>query len=1009
MKKITIYLMMLISVSAFSQIEIVDNFNSESSGSAPTNWTGEMQTTASYICDGEGLSAWSFLPAGNTASMVSQNYTGISNGTNLTANFSYNIFERTSQFPGAQNVNPTTDWGSLVFEYSTDGGTTWTNISTIDDSNYTFTDASTCQSASVSVGTIASGSDFQVRFLFNLVNVAGFRTIVVIDNISITQEADAIPNCDAVLLSPLNGADDADTDVSITWQAATGLATGYTVSVGTTSGGTDIVNGVITTETSYDLTGLSYVTPYYVNIVPFNSIGDAIGCNEESFTTRSAPLIGATCSSPIVVSSFPYIESNGDTANYENNIDVSPCNNTYMKGNDVFYEITPTTDMSINIEVNSILPDTGNRAGVHVVQGCPDVATECVDYIGSYSGASRSLLDVVLLSGNTYYVVLSSSNANSTYGYSLIITQNSCINPTLGALTPIADCDNDEFSVDVEISYLGSATSLTLSDDFSGTSDITNISSTGIVTAGPYPSGTIVNFTLTNDGDDGLCSYTNSTFFYCPPSNDDCVNAIDLTATINSDDSCSLFTSATNTGATESIADPSACTSSNTNDVWFSFTASSEIMILEYLNAESAPGFPNGGTFQSTELLSGTCGAFTSLLCSSSAYVTFSGLTINETYYIRSKTNTGSSQQNYDICLREAPVAPANDECLDAVTLLVPTVEGATELVSGTLVGSTLSSDNSCDTSNVGDVWYVLNPTVTGVYEFSIAENPTLQDGSVSYSIYEGTCGALVSKIPSCTNSSEIITLNMGSTYYAMVQSSQSYPGITFDLDITKLPDAVANSDCASSISIIESTDETGNNAISGNINVTSIAYNSPEGCESSSSESVWYSLTPQYTGTYHFDFTRVSGSANYTVYNTGDCSQTTSAGYVPGITSCSNSGLTPKTGDLVAGNTYLILIHSSSAAEYSFFAYADELLNVDANDFETFKYYPNPVKNTLTVEANNAISQIGIYNIVGQKVKEMTPNTLTTSINMNELNKGVYFVTIIMNNSQKTFRVIKE
>ena len=1008
MKKITFYFVMLFSITAFAQIEIVDNFNSEPSGTVPSNWTGDMEATGSFICDTDGLSAWSFLPAGGSATLVSQDYTAISNGTNLTANFTYNVFERTSQFPGAQSVAPTADWGSIVLEYSTDAGTTWTSISTIDDSNFVFSDASSCQSVSVSVGAIASGSDFQVRFIANVVNVAGFRTAVLIDNVSITQEADTIPNCDAVLVSPLNGADDADTDVAITWQAATGFASGYTVSVGTTTGGTDIVDNATTTETSYALAGLAYVTEYFVNIVPYNSFGDAIGCTEESFTTRAAPLTGATCSNPIVIGSFPFIEAGGNTANFENNIDDSPCNNTYMNGNDVFYEITPATDISINVEVSGILPSTANRAGVHIVQGCPDVATECVDYMGSFSGASRSLTDVVLLSGNTYFIVLSSSNANTTYEYSLIITQNSCINPTLGLLTPVEDCANGEFSVNVDVSYLGSAATLELSDDFAGTADITGISATGIVTAGPYPSGTIVNFTLTNEGDDS-CTSTDSTFFYCPPSNDDCGNAIDLTATINTDDSCTIFTSATNAGATESIADASACSSSNTNDVWFSFTASSEVMILEYLNAESAPGFSSGGIFQSTELLSGTCGAFTSMLCVNSAYVTFSGLTVNDTYYVRNKTNLGSSQQNYDICLREAPDAPVNDECLDATTMAVPSVEGTTELVSGTLVGATISSDNICDTSNVGDVWYVLNPTVTGVYEFSVAENPTSQDGSLSYSIYEGTCGALVSKTPSCGSSNEIVTLNTGSTYYAMVHSSQSYPGITFDLEITKLPDAVINSDCSSAAPLTESADETGNNAISGNINVTDIAYNSPEGCESSSSESVWYTLTPQYTGTYHFNFTRVDGSANYTVYNTDDCSQTAIAGYVTGITSCSNSGTTARTGDLIAGNTYLILVHASTAAEFSFFAYPDETLSVASNAFETFKYYPNPVKNTLTVEGKNSISKISIHNIVGQKVMETTPNSLSTSVNMNELRTGVYFVTVMINSSIKTFRVVKE
>ena len=117
MKKITFYLMMLLGVTAFSQIEVVDNFNGESNGSSPTNWPGSnFQTTTNFICDGSGLSAWNLLAAGTSGVLSSANYTAVSNGTNLTANFSFNVFERNSQFPGAISIAPTAGWGSLVLE-----------------------------------------------------------------------------------------------------------------------------------------------------------------------------------------------------------------------------------------------------------------------------------------------------------------------------------------------------------------------------------------------------------------------------------------------------------------------------------------------------------------------------------------------------------------------------------------------------------------------------------------------------------------------------------------------------------------------------------------------------------------------------------------------------------------------------------------------------------------------------------------------------------------------------
>lgn len=993
MKKITFYLMMLLSVTAFAQVEIIENFD------GAVSWTTtEMQTFGSFACGGSGDSMTHYGDANTVGTASSPNYAGISNGTALTASFSYNIFIQDSNFFPRTYSAPPAGWGSLVFEYSIDGGTSWVPVTTIDDSNYVMVDELTCQhTGDISVGTIPNGVDFQARFTATVNDFTGFKLFVQFDDVSITQIADAVPNCDATLVSPINGSDTAESDMSLMWQAATGLPTGYKVSVGTTSGSTDVVNEAITTETSYALTGLAYETQYFVTIVPFNGIGDATGCIEESFTTRIAPVAGASCASSIEIASVPYLAI-GNTDDYEDEYDASPCNNGYMRGKDVFYEYTPAVDESINIGVSNI---DNSGASVHVVEGCIDVATECVAYIGTSSGTSLDLTEVVLTGGTTYFIVLSNSGSTRTYNYQLYIDKNNCINPTF-TVTPDADCGSGRFYVDVDVTYLGDATSLVLTDD-AGVANET-ITATGIVNVGPYASGSLVSFTLTNNQDTS-CSYTDSTFFYCPPTNDECTDAIDLTSTINSVGSCAMVTAASNTGATESAEGSGNCSSSNTNDVWFRFTATSETMILEYLNAESAPGFATGGILQATELFSGSdCGTLTSLACFTTNYVTFSGLTPTNIYYFRNNTNIGDTQQNFDICLSEAPTPPANDECMNADTLNAPTTDNATENVSGTTVGATLSADNACNTSGFGDVWYAINPTVDGLFEFSLDENPTSQDGAVYYSLYEGACGSLTVKSTACnSNSNTIFALNSGTSYYVMVQSNQITPGLTFDLAITKLPDAVVNNDCSTPSILIESTNDTGNNAITSNLENS---YPSAEAC-TSSYKTVWYSLTPTLTGTYHFDFT--TSGARYSVYDTDDCTNT-SGNYVTGITSCYNSG--DKTGELVAGNTYLINVSisttSSASSEFTLFAYPDPSLSVEANSFEAFSYYPNPVINTLTVEAKNTISNISIFNIVGQQVTNIAPNHLKSIVDMNELNDGVYFVTVTIQNSQKTFKIIK-
>lgn len=1001
MKKITFLLMMLLSITAFSQVEVVENFDNNQ---IPTGWTSSgFSANALVACGGTGSGVFANLFGGTQGSLTSPDYLAISNGTNLTASFSFNVFAVAG--PGSFSAPPA-DWGTITMEYSTDNGANWTTITTVDDADFTFVDNTTCTSTGdIAVGAIADGSDFQVRIVAD--NAASSpRLVYAIDNVSLTQVPDSAPNCDVVLTTPLNGSDTADIDVVLTWNAATGFPDGYTVSVGTTSGGTDIVNADTTTETNYSLDGLglNYETEYFVNIVPYNGFGSATGCTEESFTTRVAPVVGAACSNPHVVGAFPYIVASDDTANYENNVNSGSCgsnDSSYMLGNDVFYSITPTTDVSINIDLTSI---SNNGAGMHLMKGCPtDVDKECLAFEGTFSttGGSLNISEAVLLAGETYFLVLSNSSSSRTYTYSLIITQNDCINPDF-TLSTTQDCGNGEFYVDVDVTYMGDASSLTISDNFGNTGG--GINATGVYAGyGPYTSGSTVEITLTNNNDNS-CFYTDSIYFFCPPVNDECANSIALT--VNTDGTCTNVLAASNAGATESVSDPLTC-GNNTNDVWFSFVAASETMILEYLNVTEAIG--SGGTLQATELLEGTCGTLTSLSCNTGSYVAFGGLTIGNTYYIRNSTNlAGEYAQNYDICIRTLPAAPVNNDCSNATVLTASADNTCGSAVAGTTIGATTSTDNTCTSvsSDYSDVWYVFNPGNTGYYEFTLERLSTTP--STYYSVFSGSCGSLVEKSTSCTsNGDQIYFMDNSETYYVQVRSALIGPGIDFNLCVYQLPDGVANSECSTSVTILESADSNGNNSISGNINVTDVAYYSPEGCASSSTESVWYNFTPQYTGLYNFNFTRVSGSASYTVYNTDDCSQTETAGYVTGLVSCFNS-TTPRTGELVAGNTYLVMIHASSAAEYEFFVYPDPSLSVESSVFETFKYYPNPVVSTFTVEAKDAISKITVHNIVGQQVQVITPNSFKSTINMNTLKKGVYFVTVSINDAQKTIRVIK-
>ncbi len=74
-------------------------------------------------------------------------------------------------------------------------------------------------------------------------------------------------------------------------------------------------------------------------------------------------------------------------------------------------------------------------------------------------------------------------------------------------------------------------------------------------------------------------------------------------------------------------------------------------------------------------------------------------------------------------------------------------------------------------------------------------------------------------------------------------------------------------------------------------------------------------------------------------------------------------------------------------------------------------KYYPNPVRDIFHINANATIQNISVYNILGQQVLNVTPeaNTLSSEVNMSELNQGTYIVKASIEGVTKTMRVIKQ
>lgn len=136
-------------------------------------------------------------------------------------------------------------------------------------------------SGSINGSLIPEGaSQMKVLIQANLGNphYLGFSEILI-------TQSDCVP-C-TTLQQPQNETENVPIEQDLFWNTVPS-ASGYVIKVGTTQGGTDIVNNLdVGNVNTYDLGVLPYSTVIYVSIVPYNSNFQAENCIEEWFVTEN--------------------------------------------------------------------------------------------------------------------------------------------------------------------------------------------------------------------------------------------------------------------------------------------------------------------------------------------------------------------------------------------------------------------------------------------------------------------------------------------------------------------------------------------------------------------------------------------------------------------------------------------------------------------------------------------------------------------------------------------------
>jgi len=547
------------------------------------------------------------------------------------------------------------------------------------------------------------------------------------------------------------------------------------------------------------------------------------------------------------------------------------------------------------------------------------------------------------------------------------------LNPEFDLSLTNVDCANSQFSVNVNVTNLGGASSVTVADDQGSATQ--QLSAPGSVTFGPYTSGTNVTFTVTNDDDTSFVS-TNSISYTCPVNNDDCYNAMDLTVyDVGMGSGNETAIDAAN--FTDSGMHPS-CDDAGTNiDMWFKVTVpAGETGFKAIYSGDKAD--------KVEAALWDGCGGneLACLASSSNAYHTFTGLTAGTTYYLQlwlDSFNAGT----FNVVIEKLPPAP---NCADNPT----PADGATVALTGPLSAPQVTLDWS---------------------------DPTTGPTPDSYHIYLGTspgnytADAILTTHPiTLTNAAE------NTTYYwkvAPISGGSEASGCPeWSFTTGALPAPVANSDCSGAVALNVDASACATPTVADN----SVALDSGEvapSCANYSGGDLWFTVTVPASGTVTIETSEVTGS-NLT--DTGMAVYSGTCGNLTEIDCDDDGGASTfskieLTGQNVGDVLYVRVWEygNDTFGEFNICAWDPNAGAVSENHIAGFKFYPNPVNHTLNLSAKNNIEVISISNVMGQEVLRMSPNVTETKVDMSQLQNGIYFVKAQVNGELTAFKVVKK
>jgi len=82
---------------------------------------------------------------------------------------------------------------------------------------------------------------------------------------------------------------------------------------------------------------------------------------------------------------------------------------------------------------------------------------------------------------------------------------------------------------------------------------------------------------------------------------------------------------------------------------------------------------------------------------------------------------------------------------------------------------------------------------------------------------------------------------------------------------------------------------------------------------------------------------------------------------------------------------------------------------SIDETQFEALSVFPIPATDVINISDETTIGNVVIYSVVGQKVIEVEMDNTNGSIAIDELNPGIYYLTVYRDGASSVHQIVKQ